>query len=262
MGKTMEEKLVEVAKNVPKVYEAGYNKGYSQGEEEGLDAAIAVQEEFLADKPKTYYDVLWDSAKETMEADAQWFYNFAGSFWNDYTFNPPFDLIVPYTSGLFFQSLITDLKGILDRNGVKLDFSKSERLNSIVESSTITRMGIIDTRSCTALQNFLHNGAKLKYVEKIILKNDGSQTVNNLSFSLLSELEHCIFEGVIGRNGFNLQWSTGLSKASIESIIKALSTTTSGLTVTLSQTAIDNAFTAEEWEALEATRSNWTISLL
>ena len=68
--------------------------------------------------------------------------------------------------------------------------------------------------------------------------------------------------GTIGKNGFNVQWSTKLNKASIESIINALSAKESGLTVTLSQTAVNNAFTAEEWDALETTKSNWNISLV
>jgi hypothetical protein len=71
--------------------------------------------------------------------------------------------------------------------------------------------------------------------------------------------------GTIGQNGFNVQWSTKLSKASIISIINALSTTTSGLSVTLSKTAVETAFgstESEEWIALINTRSNWTINLV
>lgn len=61
----------------------------------------------------------------------------------------------------------------------------------------------------------------------------------------------------------DIHWSP-LSKGSITSIIDALSTTTSGLTVTLSKTAVENVFgntTADEWTALIATKSNWTVSL-
>ena len=54
---------------------------------------------------------------------------------------------------------------------------------------------------------------------------------------------------------------TKLSKASITSIINGLSADTSGNTVTLSKTAVNNAFTDDEWATLIATKSNWTISL-
>jgi hypothetical protein len=67
---------------------------------------------------------------------------------------------------------------------------------------------------------------------------------------------------VIGQKNFNVHWSPKLSKASIESIINALSSTTSGLTVTISKTAKEAAFTSAEWSALIATKSNWTISLV
>ena len=72
------------------------------------------------------------------------------------------------------------------------------------------------------------------------------------------------------RISVNMQWSP-LSKDSIISIINALSTATSDLPITLSITAVNNAFetspgaadgsTSEEWTALIATKPNWTISL-
>jgi hypothetical protein len=67
---------------------------------------------------------------------------------------------------------------------------------------------------------------------------------------------------VIGQKNFNVHWSPKLSKASIESIINALSSTTSGLTVTISKTAKEAVFTTEEWATLIATKPNWTISLV
>lgn len=82
-------------------------------------------------------------------------------------------------------------------------------------------------------------------------------------------LRNIEIEGTIGQNGFNVQWSTKLSGASIVSIIEALSTTTSGLSVTLSQTAVNNMTfpivgnkcTYNSWTELEQSKTNWTISL-
>ena len=72
-------------------------------------------------------------------------------------------------------------------------------------------------------------------------------------------------------SSLDMKSCTLLSKASITSIINALSSTTSGLTVTLSKTAVNTAFetesggadgsTSQEWLALATTKSNWTISL-
>ncbi len=76
-----------------------------------------------------------------------------------------------------------------------------------------------------------------------------------------NNLQNIVIEGTIGQTGLNFQWSTKLSKASITSVINALSSTTSGLTVTISETAKESAFTTEEWAALIATKPNWTIAL-
>jgi hypothetical protein len=70
----------------------------------------------------------------------------------------------------------------------------------------------------------------------------------------------------------NFQWSTKLSKDSIISIINALSTTTSGLSITLSKVAVNKAFetsegandgsTSAEWLNLIATRPNVSFNLV
>ena len=86
-----------------------------------------------------------------------------------------------------------------------------------------------------------------------------------------TKLVNLTIEGTIGQNGLNLSWSP-LSKASLTSIVNALSTTTTGLTVTLRLAAVNTAFetaqgsadgsSSEEWLNLIATKSNWTINLI
>jgi hypothetical protein len=104
----------------------------------------------------------------------------------------------------------------------------------------------------------------LETIEKVILKNDGSQTFNGAVFAYNYVLKNLTIEGTIGQNGFSVVDCKELSKASIISIINALSTTTSGLTVTLSKTAVVNAFgseTSAEWVTLKNEKSNWTVAL-
>lgn len=91
------------------------------------------------------------------------------------------------------------------------------------------------------------------------------------AFTLCNSLQNIEFAGTIGQDGLNLQWSP-LSKASIENIIDKLSTTTSGLSITLKKSAVNTAFeTAEglangsssaEWFTLVGSKTNWTISLV
>ena len=64
----------------------------------------------------------------------------------------------------------------------------------------------------------------------------------------------------------NLQWSKKLTKTSIINVVNALGTVT-GKTLTLSTTAVANAFgstTAQEWTNLITPKQNtgWTITLV
>jgi hypothetical protein len=100
----------------------------------------------------------------------------------------------------------------------------------------------------------------MKTIEKIILKD----TVKCSNwFANATGLENVIFEGTIGQNGFDIHWSTKLTAASLESIINTLSSTTTGLTITLPTTAQSNyeaVYGSGSWNVLTATRSNWTIA--
>ena len=152
-----------------------------------------------------------------------------------------------------------DFVELLDKLGVELDFSNSANIQYCFYGAKMRRLGVIDIRKAkgATCDNFIVSMPNLVTIDLIKV------SANNNCDWLTScpRLENVTFEGEIAKN-FNVKWSTKLSKASIESIINALSTTTSGLTVTLSETAVNNAFTAEEWDALEATKTNWTISLV
>jgi hypothetical protein len=122
---------------------------------------------------------------------------------------------------------------------------------------TDTKVPII-VKGSTA-QSIFANASNLVTIREL---NVTANTAFSTTFANCASLRSLTMSGTIGKNGFDVQHSYVLNKASIESIIKALSATTSGLTVTLSETAVNNAFTAEEWDALEATKTNWTISLV
>jgi hypothetical protein len=115
----------------------------------------------------------------------------------------------------------------------------------------------------TSYVGTFQNDRSLHTIE--VLRCIAETTYHNTVFFNCNALENLTIEGVIGQNGFDVRYSTKLSKASITSVINALSATTSGLTVTLSKTAVERAFgstTSTEWSALVATKSNWNISLI
>ena len=223
--------------------------------------AKKVDEVYEAGK-KAEYDAFWDAHQINGTRT-----NYANTFacWALENICPKYDM-KPTTTYMMFRGAGVssggelDLAERLDECGVILDTSECNTLQYMFYESRITRVGVIDTRGASSL-NDIFDYSKIQTIEKLILKDDGSQTISG-SFKSCSFLVDIAIEGVIGKNGFNFQWSTKLSKASITSIINALSTTTSGLTVTLSKTAKEAAFTDAEWAALIATRTNWTISLV
>ncbi len=151
---------------------------------------------------------------------------------SDITYNPKYDINIDvYATGMFWNATITDT----------------------VVPITFTGAGVL-TQMLNACPN-------LRIIRKLRV-NENCTYAN--SFHYLSALEELGIEGVIGKNGVNFTWSSKLNKASITRLINCLSSTTTGLTITLSKTAVINAFgstTATEWTNLIATKSNWTISL-
>jgi curved DNA-binding protein CbpA len=232
---------------------------------------IAENEQKVFDAgAKSEYDKFWDSYQENGNRTN---YNFAfsGNGWNIETLKPKYD-IVPTICSLMFRALnlYVNISSFFEEQGIKLDFSKTTSFSEMCLGSNITGFGVIDTRSANGIDYIFASASKLQTVQLLILKDDGSQGAAS-SFKDCSSLVNITIQGTIGRN-FNLQWSTKLSHDSIVSIVNALSTTTTGLTVTLSKTAVNKAFeTAEgladgsasaEWTTLIATKSNWTISLV
>lgn len=210
-----------------------------------------------------YYDTFWD-AYQNNGNPVLGEYMFAGNRWTDDIFKPKYDIVVTNGMHLFSGTALTDIIALLKNAGVVFDFSKSTSTSYLIQNSnSVTTCPTVDCTSRRSMNYFIIGCGGLRVVEKVILKSDGSQTfTDNYSFNNLPALEEIRFEGVIGQNGFNMQWSTKLSRESIGSIVNALSDTTSGLAVTLSKTAKEAAFTAEEWAALIATKPNWTISLV
>ena len=109
----------------------------------------------------------------------------------------------------------------------------------------------------------LHTIAKITFNEGVLIRH---------TFDSLPVLQNLTIDGTIGQNGLDLRWSHNLNQPSILSVISHLSTTTTGLSVTLSKTAVNKAFETSEgakdgnasqlWLALITSRPNWTISLV
>lgn len=237
------EKLTEIAENVQKVFDAGKK---------------AENKEF------------WD---EYQDRGNRQNYNhaFTGLGWSEKNLKPCYD-IKPQNAVLMFRDfpLAINIQDYFESVGVDLDFSKCVHFTEMCLNSAITAFNVIDTTSAPTSIAYIFSSAKnLKSVGLLRIRNEGSQAFNS-AFNNANSLEDITIEGVIGKD-VDFKSCVKLSKASITSIINALSTTTSGPSITFSKTAVNKVFetsegvnngsTSTEWANLIATKSNWTISL-
>lgn len=216
------------------------------------------------------YDAFWDTFQQNGNRN-YYRYAFGTSGWTGDNFYPKYDIILKtsYATYAFFNSsqLTIDLVERMNDLGIKFVFDNFTNAAEIFCNSGITHLGELDFSAVTTGYGAFFGAANLTTIDKLIVSE---ATDFDSVFYACRALENLIIDGTIGQNEFNVRHSP-LNKASLTSIINALSDTTTDLTVTLSLTAVNNAFetsegaadgsTSEEWLALVETKSNWTISL-
>ena len=193
------EKLVTIAENAPKVYEAG---------------------------EKAQYDRFWDIYQEN---GGKQFYSYAFYYWANEVYNPKYPI---YCDGSNTANQTFRFSKILDT-----------KVTIIIYSNNST---------------YVFAESKIQTIRKLII-DPGTTFVN--WFYRATALKNLTISGTIA-NDFDIHWSTKLSKASITSIFNSLYSNVTGKTVTINKTAKEKAFTDAEWQALVATKPNWTIVLV
>ena len=197
---------------------------------------------------------------------------FAGDGWNSDTIRPKYNIYPTKATMMFYYSgFVGSLKEFFENLNIVIDFSNTTSLTGVFQyANKITELPYLDLSSIisnTKILQLCNNCAELVTAE---IKFPPSCSYANC-FNGCRELKHLVAHGEIGGDGLDFHWSTKLTHDSLMSIINALSATTSGLSVTLSLTAVNAAFetaegagdgsTSEAWAALSATRENWTIAL-
>lgn len=189
--------------------------------------AESIPQVFQAGK-NAEYDMFWDSIQQNGNRQDYWG-TFA--FWADEIFKPKYPIKTNSANYLFYHCGAANIPEI-----------------------TITGSTLINT----------FENSRGQVIEKVKLLANGSQSFTS-TFLGMKQLREIRFEGVIGNN-ISFKDSTLLSAESMASIVEALSASASGKTLTLSQTAVNNAdwtTTAyADWAALIATKTNWTFSLV
>lgn len=244
------------------------NRGFSDSIEEVADCEYSSG---FSDGKKAEWSAFWDAFQHNGERRNYEFAFRAGCFSVD-TFFPKYDIICGDETTqiqMFYNfegyranngtSTQFSLKKRLEECGVVLDTSKAKNLQGMFTYCSFTEIPTIDLTGITASTGtqsmFGQCWGRLVTIEKIITKESVTYTS---MFTNDTGLVNVTFEGVIG-NDIDFQSCKALSKASITSVINALSSTVSGKISTFSKDAVNNAFTTEEWEALVATKQNWTI---
>lgn len=244
------------------------------GEEGDFDWAyedvVAVLGELLkSTSGNDFWDLYQQNGNRRFYAGA-----FFGSGWNEDTFHPKYDLnCTGYSVAYMFayfnyqRSEPFDLEAKLEELGIGL-YGFINSTTHMFQEANISVVPELDFSNAKSF-DYLCNNSKIQTFRKIKVSASTKYTSN---FTNCSELENITFEGTIGQNGLNFQWSKKLSKESITSIINCLSTTTTGLTITLSLTSVGLAFASEEggndgdesneWNELVLSKPNWNISLV
>lgn len=227
------------------------------------------------------YDRLWDCLQQNGERD---FYRsaFSGVLWNDETLQPKYPIRFSDTTSnsqsaqyIFSYAGYTQMsqrpKPQIDMTEIckKIDWSNCLNASNIFDNACVKNI-TIDLSNAIKLDNAFRrsnageiSNVRLKITEKCI-------SLTN-AFYYYDDCTIIFLEGsVIACNGLNTQWATALSKESIVSIFNALSPTTSGLSVTFSKNAVNNAFginvddastypQGSEYHTLRHSKDNWDV---
>ena len=241
-------------------HDAGYSKGYDEGEAKGFeDGKESQQSAFM-------YTFINNIQKSNVFSGA-----FAGTGWNINTFIPYQSLHMTgqcaYT--FYVNKAAVDLVELFRSRGYEITFQNIANANNMFNASDFIRIPFVSLADNASVSNTFYSCQRLERIDGIT----SNETISwqSSTFGACGKLSYLRVEGTIAKGSFNVAYSP-LDKASLTSIVNALSEATTGLTATLRLDAVNKAFetsegamdgsTSDEWLALAATKSNWTISLI
>ena len=214
------------------------------------------------------YDLFWDVFQQNGNRTS--YIGAFGACWTAETFRPKYPIRPTNAYFMFFNNtgegiLIDDFVEFSKEHNIVLDYSQCTKATYGIGCLMSPHFGVLDFSECTTMDSLFYghsfsNGTQygVRTIDKFV---SSEKTVFHTStFQHATNLTNITFEGVIATS-INFSNNSKLTRASIESVIAHLSTTVSGQTVTFKTAAVNAAFTTDEWNALKATRTNWTFSL-
>ena len=214
------------------------------------------------------YDKFWDTLQ--INGKRGQYYGTFIAFPTD-LFYPKYDLVVITSAYQMFRAFggivaqneadniaypALNLTERLQECGVRLDTSRATDLTGMATLARFNRFPEIDARNASNLNQIFSSNYYIQTIDKIILKDDGSQTFSN-SFSNNGQLKNITFEGVIGKN-IDFSYSP-LTVESMLSIIEHLKDySNNGGTYTVTFKADRETMLTDEQKAL-ATNKGWSV---
>lgn len=214
----------------------------------------------------SWYDTFWDTFQQNGNRK-----NYSGAFssgnavassigWTNAIFKPKYSMVNVSGYSLFdYSGIEGSLTEILNDLGITLTFNGYQ--SNGFQQTQFTEVDYINNNMSTMV-NVFKNNTKLKTLKISTVKE--SSTFKTC-FDGCTALENLTIVGTIGANGFDVHWSTLLSADSLDSIINALSTTATGVSITLPaydtvKATYDAVYGEGAWDAIVAEKSNWTIA--
>jgi hypothetical protein len=223
-------------------YDDVYNAGKAQGGGGGTDR----YDEGVEAGKKAQHREFWENFVSGRSIDMS--YAFYG--WNASAFYPKVNM-APYQTGRMFYSFNSaskepfNLKERLEECGVTVDFSLSTNVAYMFSGSYISDLPELKFINASKLEGLFNLCTCLETIEKLVLKDDGTQTFVTATFNATA-LKHIEIEGKIGTDiTFQVCPLTVTSMKSIITHLVNYSGTDKAYTYTVK-------FSEACWEALEA----------
>ena len=197
------------------------------------------------------------------------------------TFAPKYDIRSTATNGLNYAFVnfhkadsneIIDFEEIERECGIVIDFSTCQVMHNTFQAAEIDVVNVFDARNAngtnalySTFRGSFDSGSRpehhtVKRINKFIV----GENTNNfyMTFYYANDLEHCVFEGEISKNGLSFAQSTKLDHESIMSVINCLkdySQDTSGTTYSVQFGATNLAKLTAEEKAIAA-QKGWNLT--
>lgn len=254
------EKLVAIAENEQRVYDAGYEKGKAEGgnTEEAYNKGVA-------DGKQAEYDAFWDAYQENGNR-THYQNGFSGACWNSENFKPKYPLVFKgygSANALFEYFDQKFKKPSLEIHEGDIDFSSNvTSMIGTLQNANISvfEMNAIPSVLSSMIDTFLMNDIPrtVLHTIKIGVREETTYTGNVFKCSPIQNVS--FVEGsVIGQN-ISFQYCDKLTHDSLMNIISVLKDYSgTGTTRTLTLHANAKAILTDSEKAI-ATQKGWTIA--